>query len=125
VTLITYHWNKGYYSIALIVFSLNWHGTEGLDIIYFPWKGHLLVIFCNFLFPVAWVDFQGILQNIKSSAVSRQPRTPRSWGATIRKGPTMYIVLVSYSRLSTLDFYSSGFALNAEPVDYACNITIR
>jgi len=47
---------------------------------------------------------------IEYSAVARQPRTPRSGGApTIRRGPTIYIVLVSYSPLSTLDFDSSGF----------------
>jgi len=45
-----------------------------------------------------------------ASSVARQPHTPRSGGApTIRRCPTIYIVLVSFSRHSTLDFYSSGF----------------
>ena len=37
------------------------------------------------------------------------PVSPGRGGATIRRGPTMYIVLVNWSSLSTLGFYSSGF----------------
>jgi len=54
------------YSNILIVFYLNWHGTEWPDFLYFAKKISIARLFFNFYFTTEWFYRQRNVQSIKT-----------------------------------------------------------